>query len=168
MGFYRLNCIPKPAEAVNLWNVSNLLLQKFPASEFTATTKLTFNARFDGEELSLVVMGLDYGRIAIKRENGKLVVVSATCKQADKSTKEEYSEQIPVDSQNIFFRVNMKSNTEYSFSYSVDGVTFTAVGNAFKVREGKWIGAKIGFAALRNGVINDAGSADTDWFRIEN
>lgn len=166
LGFFRLNCIPRTADTVGLWNVSNLLLQKFPAPEFTATTKLTFDARFDGEEVGLVVMGLDYGRIAIKRESGKLEVQSAICKQADKGAKEEITEQKPVDSATIYFRVQVRKGAECNFSYSTDGVSFTAVGNSFKAREGKWIGAKVGFYALRNGVINDAGSADIDWFRI--
>ena len=167
LGFFRLNCIPRTSDAVGLWNVSNLLLQKFPAPEFTATTKLTFDARFDGEEVGLVVMGLDYGRIAIKRESGKLEVQSAICKQADKGAKEEITEQKPVDSATIYFRVQVRKDAECSFSYSIDGVSFSSIGNLFKAREGKWIGAKVGFYAIRNGVINDAGSADIDWFRIE-
>jgi hypothetical protein len=84
-----LNCIPRPAEFKNLYDISNMLLQKFPAPEFTATAKLTFDARFDGEEIGLILMGLDYGRIAIKRENGKFAIQLAVCKQADKGTKEE-------------------------------------------------------------------------------
>lgn len=167
LGFFRLNCIPRPADAVNLWNVSNLLLQKFPAPEFTATAKLTFDARFDGEEVGLVVMGLDYGRIALKRENGKLEVQSAVCKQADKGTKEEVSEPISVDTPTIYFRVQVRKGAECSFSYSTDGQTFISIDSLFKAREGRWIGAKVGFYALRNGIINDAGSADIDWFRVE-
>ena len=167
LGFYRLNCIPRPADAVNLWNVSNLLLQKFPAPEFTATAKLTFDARFDDEEVGLVVMGMDYGRIAIKRENGKLEVQSAICKQADKGAKEVVSEPNSVDSLTIYFRVQVKNGAECSFSYSTDGQSFIATDVKFKAREGRWIGAKVGFYALREGVINDAGSADIDWFRVE-
>lgn len=167
LGFFRLNCIPRPTDPTNLWNVSNLLLQKFPAPEFTATTKLTFDARFDGEEVGLVVMGLDYARIAIKRENGKLEVQSAICPQADKAGKEEVSESKPVDSSTIYFRVQVRKGAECSFSYSLDGQSFTAIDNLFKAREGRWIGAKVGFYALREGIINDAGSADIDWFRIE-
>jgi beta-xylosidase len=167
LGFFRLNCIPRPADAVNLWNVSNLLLQKFPAPEFTATAKLTFDARFDGEEVGLVVMGMDYGRIAVKRENRKLEVQSAICKQADKGGKEEISESRPVDFSTIYFRIQVQKGAECNFSYSTDGKTYTATGNTLKAREGRWIGAKIGFYGLRNGIINDAGSADIDWFRIE-
>ena len=51
-------------------------------------------------------------------------------------------------------------------SFSTDGKTFAPVGVAFKAREGKWIGAKVGLFFVRNGKFNDAGSADVDWFRI--
>jgi beta-xylosidase len=167
LGFYRLNCIPRQADAVNLWNVSNMLLQKFPAPEFSATAKLTFDARFDGEEIGLIVVGLDYGRIALKRENGKLFLKNATCKNADKGTKEELLEGSTLDVNTVYFRVVVKQGAECQFSYSTDGTSFTPFGNTFKAREGKWIGAKVGFYALRDGIINDAGSADIDWFRME-
>jgi beta-xylosidase len=167
LGFFRLNCIPRPADAVSLWNVSNLLLQKFPAPEFIATAKLTFDARFDGEEVGLVVMGMDYGTVSIIRNNSKLEIRSAVCKQAEKSGKEEVTETKPIDSSTIYFRVQVRKGAECSFSYSTDGLSFLTIGNSFKAREGRWIGAKMGFYALRNGIINDAGNADIDWFRVE-
>ncbi len=167
LGFYRLNCIPRPIEAINLWGIPNLLLQKFPAPEFTATAKLTFDARFDGEEVGLVVMGMDYGALSILRNNSKLEIRSLNCKQADKAGKEEITESKPVNNTTIWLRVQVRNGAECSFSFSVDGQTFSAIGKSFKARQGRWIGAKVGFYALRNGVINDAGSADIDWFRIE-
>lgn len=54
-----------------------------------------------------------------------------------------------------------------SFNYSTDGKVFIDAGDVFKATHGMWIGAKIGFFALRDGFINDAGSVDIDWFRIE-
>ncbi len=167
LGFFRLNCIPCPVEAKNLWDISNMLLQKFPAEEFTATAKLTFEARFDKEEVGLVVMGLDYGRLTLKRENGKLNLYAATCKNADKGSAEDLVAGPTLSSNVVYFRVAVKKGAECQFSYSSDGTSFTSLGNVFKAREGKWIGAKVGFYALREGVINDAGSADIDWFRIE-
>ena len=167
LGFFRLNCIPCPVEAKNLWGISNMLLQKFPAEVFTATTKLTFDARFDKEEVGLIVMGLDYGRLTVKREDGKLNLYVANCKNADKGTAEDLVPGPELNSNLVYFRVTVKKGAESSFSYSTDGVSFTSLGNSFKAREGRWIGAKVGFYALREGVINDAGSVDIDWFRVE-
>ena len=167
LGFFRLNCIPRPAEAINLWNISNLLLQKFPAPEFTATAKLTFDARFDGEEVGLVVMGLDYGAVSVIRNNSVLEVRAKYCKSADKATKEEISDTQKLENSTVYFRVHVEKGAVCNFSFSKDGQNFTSIGRPFKAREGRWIGAKLGFYALREGVINDAGSADIDWFRIE-
>jgi hypothetical protein len=166
LGFFRLNCIPRPAEAANLWGVSNLLLQKFPAPEFTATAKLTFDARFDGEEVGLVVMGMDYGTLSIRRKDAKLEIRTMNCLQADKAGKEEVIESKPLDSSTVYFRVQVRQGADFQFSYSKDGESYTTIGNSFKAREGKWIGAKVGFFAFGNSVVNDAGSADIDWFRI--
>ena len=167
LGFFRLNCIPCPAEAKNLWGISNILLQKFPAEQFTATTKLTFDARFDNEEVGMIVMGLDYGRLTVKREDGRLNLYTATCKNADKGSAEDLVAGPTLNSNVVYFRVAVKKGAECQFSCSLDGTSFTSLGNIFKAREGKWIGAKVGFYALREGVINDAGSADIDWFRVE-
>jgi hypothetical protein len=154
-------------DATSLWDIPNLLLQKFPAPEFTATARLTFDARFDGEEAGLVVMGLDYGTISLIRNNGKPEIRSTYCSQADKTGKEEVVDQLSYDSGTIYFRVRVETGAVCTFSYSLDGNSFTAFGKPFKAKPGKWIGAKIGFYALRNGIINDAGYADIDWFRIE-
>ena len=166
LGFFRLNCIPMPADAINLWNVSNLLLQKFPAPEFTATTKLTFDARFDGEEVGLVIMGADYGTLSLKRNADKLEIVATFFKQADKAGKEEIMEMKPENSSTIYFRVQVIEGAICQFSYSTDGDLFSMIGKSFTAREGQWIGAKLGFYALSNGIVNDAGSADIDWFRF--
>ena len=166
LGFFRLNCIPRHADTINLWSVPNLFLQKFPAPEFTATAKLTFDSRFDGEEVGLVVMGMDYGTLSLKKNNAGLEIRTTFCKQADKAGKEEVIETKPVDSSTAYFRVQVRRDATCQFSYSADGVNFTDMGNSFKAREGKWIGAKLGFFALGNKVVNDAGSADIDWFRV--
>jgi hypothetical protein len=91
----------------------------------------------------------------------------ANCKNAEKGTAEELVAGPALDSNIIWFRVQVAKGAECTFSYSTDGNSFTALGSTFKAREGKWIGAKVGFYAIREGIINDAGSADIDWFRVE-
>lgn len=62
--------MPLPADFRNFWQVPNLLLQKLPAAAFTATTKLTFTPRFEGEQTGLIMMGMDYARLSITNQNG--------------------------------------------------------------------------------------------------
>ena len=166
MGYYNLNCIPAPKEYTNLFEIPNLLLQKLPADEFTATTKITFNSRFDGEYTGLVIMGLDYSFLCFKQDGGKLYLSQKTALKADKKGTESESKRIHIKDKTIYLQVKVKQGGICNFYYSEDGQKFTAIGETFTAREGKWIGAKMGFLALRQGVINDAGSVAIDWFRV--
>jgi beta-xylosidase len=166
MGYYTIYCRPMPQDASNLFDVGNLLLQKFPADEFTATTKMTFNARFDDEQTGLVIMGLDYSYLKVKQTAGQLSISQVICKNADKKGKETESESFKLKTNTFYLQVQVKAGGICNFFYSEDGATFKAIGADFNAREGKWIGAKLGFLALRNGTINDAGSVRIDWFRI--
>ncbi len=167
LGYYRLNCIPKPDGSVNLWSVPNLLLQKLPAEEFTATAKLKFNHRFDGEQTGLLVMGQDYQYIGMKRENGQLDIRVVRCRNARNNKPEEVIFSEKINTSELYLRVNVEKGGVCTFSFSNDGKKFKPAGERFTGAPGQWIGAKIGFFASREGVINDAGNADIDWFRIE-
>ena len=166
MGFYNLFCRPMPEKAVNLFDVPNILAQKFPANEFTATSKMTFNARFDGESIGLVIMGLDYSVLKVKQQNGELFISQLVCKNADKKGVEKELAAVKLDKNTFYLQTKVKAGGICSFFYSTDGENFKALGEDFKSREGKWIGAKIGLTALREGKINDAGSVAVDWFRF--
>lgn len=167
LGFYRLNCRPRPEEAKNLWAVPNMLLQKFPADEFVATTKLTFNHRFDGEEFGFIVMGDSYQYISLLQREDKLMVRVVRCKEARKGGEEEVLFEEEVKSNTIYLRIEVNKGAECSFCFSENGRRFKTVGETFQAVEGRWIGAKIGYFALRDGMINDVGNADVDWFRVE-
>lgn len=167
LGYYRLNCRPRPAEAQNLWSVPNMLLQKFPADVFMASTKLTFNHRFDGEEVGFVVMGDSYQYISLKQEKGKLMVRVVRCNGARKGGAEEVLYEDEVKSNTVYFRIEVTEGAQCHFSFSENGHDFSTLGDVFQAVEGRWIGAKIGYFALRDGMINDAGNVDVDWFRVE-
>lgn len=167
LGYFNMFCRPMPEKSINLFDVPNLLLQKFPAEEFTATAKLTFNARFDGESIGLVIMGLDYSMLKVKQQNGELYISQVVCKNADKKGLEKESDAVPLSNTTFYLQVKVKKVGICSFYYSIDGKKYQSIGKDFKSREGKWIGAKIGFTALREGVINDAGSLNIDWFRFD-
>jgi beta-xylosidase len=167
LGFYRLNCIVRPEGEDGLWSIPNLLLQKFPSEEFTATTKITFNARTNDEETGFVVMGEDYQYISLKQINKQLQLRVAKCENARTGGKEIEQHSETFDSNEIYFRINVKKDALCTFSYSSNGKTFKTVGEAFTAKPGRWVGAKIGYFALREGITNDSGTVDIDWFRVE-
>lgn len=163
----RLIAIPPPSGAANLWNVPNLLLQKFPAPEFTVTTKLTFHALNDGERAGVVIMGLDYAALSVTRSSGVLVVAETICKAADRGTKESEVSRAPMSTDTVYLRAHIAAGAVVTFSYSSDGVKFAAIGEPFQAKQGKWIGAKIGIFASGTNGAHENGYADFDWFRVE-
>jgi beta-xylosidase len=167
LGYYRLNCIARPDGYKNMWDAPNLMLQKFPAEEFTATCRLTFTANFDLEETGMVIMGTDYAGVSVKREDGQLYLSYIECKAADQGATETRTDKIPLNTNTVYLRFRVNKGAVCSFSWSADGKSYRKTGNEFMAKPGRWIGAKIGFFALREGLINDAGFTDIDWFRIE-
>lgn len=166
-GVLRMYSVQQPEGYKNLWDLPNLLLQKTPADEFTATAKISLTPRFEGERFGLVVMGLDYSLIGITNRGGKTYISQSTAKDADKGMLETESAPQPLSSKDLYLRVVVKAGAVCSFSYSLDGQAFATLGEPFKAREGRWIGAKVGFFFNRPGRFNDAGSADIDWIRFE-
>lgn len=167
LGFLRMNPVIKQADARNLWDHPNLLLQKMPAEEFTATTKLEFFHHFDGEQTGLLVMGRDYAHLSIVQQNGQLVLQQVTCYGAQYGEPEKVVASVPFPEREIYLQVSVTKGGKCQFAYSKDGQTYTNIGDVFTAKEGKWIGAKVGIYCLRNEHENDGGYANYDYFRIE-
>jgi beta-xylosidase len=167
LGCYRLNCIARPDSMINMWSVPDLFLQKLPGESFTAIAAVKCNLRYDGEEAGMIVMGKNYQYISVKRSDNKLWLNVVRCSDADKGTAEEITASQEINSGDIFFRIKVNKGAQCTFGYSTDCSGFNDAGEVFTAREGVWIGAKIGFFALRDGFINDAGWIDLDWLRIE-
>lgn len=167
LGFFTLNCIPKPENYKNLFDVPNLLLQKISAPNFTATVRVSNFLKNDNEEFGFVIMGLDYSYLRIKRIDGKFYISQIVCLNADKKTNEQELSRTEIKNKDLFLRIKISEDGSAIFSYSEDQKNYRKIGEKFSIKEGKWIGAKIGFLALREGFINDAGYTNIDWIRFE-
>ena len=168
-GILTLFSVPIPDNYKNLWDVPNLLLQKFPSDKFTSTVKFSFkpDERFVGERAGLLVMGMDYAMLSIEKTKEGFTISQDECIGADKGKTEVKNETISARQSDVFFRVNVGTEAMCSFSYSLDGKKFIRIGKPFKAREGKWIGAKVGVFCSRPISNNDGGRMEIDWFRID-
>ena len=166
IGFLRLYASPFPEDYANFWDVPNLLLQKFPAEEFSATTKLTFSAIGNNEKAGLIVMGRDYSYISIIKTDENYRIMQVVCKDAERKTAEEIVAEVPVNVNVVYLRVSVEKQAVCKFSYSVDGENFVPFGENFSARAGRWIGAKVGLFAVNPNERGNLGYADFDWFRI--
>lgn len=155
--------------ARNLWEIPNILAQKTPADEFSATTKLTFtpNTKLENERAGLVVLGLSYATLYIKSKADGLYLYMGVCDKADKGNAEKETLITKLKLPTVYLKIAVALGAKCTFSYSLDGKTFNKVGEEFTVQPGKWTGAKIGLFATGSKKINDTGYADFDWFNID-
>lgn len=177
-GFFRMYTNKLSSDFVNLWEAPNMLLQKTPADRFTATTKLCFAAKQEGQFGGLIMMGLDYSAIVVRRVGDKFQLQRLTCFKADKGSAEtteilatlEPTAVDPVDYEpaiyeSLYLRLSVDDGL-VKFYYSLDGDNFIDAGSTFQMREGKWIGAKFGFVANEPSQKGVMGFLDIDWIRV--
>ena len=177
-GTFRIYNYKLPEDANNLWLVPNMLLQKTPADEFTVTTKLRFTSKADGQLGGLIMMGLDYQALVVKRVGQEFQLLKLTCHQADKGTPQEEelittlkptaedkTDYKPGIHEDIYLMMKVKES-QVKFLWSLDGRTYKSCSDAFKMREGKWIGAKFGYVSVDTNAKSDRGWIDADWIRI--
>jgi beta-xylosidase len=169
MGCLRLYSDNSIDSSKNLWNAPNVLLQKFPADEFVATTKLTFkpNMKLENEKAGLVIMGFSYASIAIKSKKDGLYIVHTVCKDAVKNNPEVEQVVTKIKEAAVYFKVRVSRGGKCRFSYSVDGKNYIETAEEFQAEVGRWKGAKMGLFCTRERQINDSGFADVDWFRVD-
>lgn len=169
-GFLRLYSYKAPEEPKNAWEVPNLLMQKFPAETFMATTKVVFkpNPKLENEKAGLIIMGQSYANLVLKSGKDGLSLVYGVCKKASEGKREEETVLTRINASTpIYLRVEVTNGANCQFSYSLDGQSFTKAGDGFQAEVGRWIGAKMGIFCTRTAQINDSGYADFDWFRVE-
>jgi len=168
-GHLRLFSDKLPDSSSNLWHAGNVLLQKFPAEEFMVTTKLTFtpNTKLENERTGLTIMGLSYAGVGLKSQKDGLYLIRFEAKDAGKGKEEVEQRIMKLESNTVYMRAVVTKGGKCRFSYSLDGTSFTNVGDEFIAEAGRWKGAKVGIFCTRENQTNDSGYADFDWFRVE-
>ena len=163
----------------SLWDAPNLLLQKPTASRFTATTKVRFAAKENGQYAGLLMMGRDYSALVLQRQGDAFILQRHTCIGADEGKEEDvkslavlkpterdtipYSPALYID---MYLRGGVMDG-QCTFSYSIDGKVYEQAGDVFQMKEGKWIGAKYGFVAEQSSRQGNRGWIDIDWMRVD-
>jgi beta-xylosidase len=105
-------------------------------------------------------------------------LLQLTCKSADKGkpqteqliatlkpTAEDRIDYKPGIHEDIYLRLRVK-DSQVQFSWSQDGRKFKDCGSLFRMKEGRWIGAKFGYVAAETDAKADKGWVDADWIRV--
>ena len=167
--FLRLFSIKSVEDSENLWMVPNLLLQKFPAPNFTASTKISLypEETKSGKTAGLIIMGTDYATLSISHDNNGYFIKQTQAIGAIKGADENIISKKRLKSNSAYFKVEVSApDAKCQFSYSEDGSTFNKIGKPFKGQPGKWIGAKVGIFNVSTQEAKRGGYADVDYFKI--
>ena len=167
--YLRLFSIKVPEDYKNLWMVPNLLLQKFPAPSFTASTKITLipEEAKTGKTAGLIIMGMDYTTLSITHdENGYYIQQTEAIKAID-GAEEKVINKERLKTNTAYLKVEVSApDAMCQFSFSENGKKFNKIGKPFKAQPGKWIGAKVGLFSVSTQDSKTGGYADVAYFRV--
>jgi beta-xylosidase len=166
-GQLRLFAVKNYSQNGNFWIVPNLLMQKFPAPAFSATTKVTFMGDRTGEKCGLTIMGVSWAYLALSKTETGIQIGSFEGKYMQCEDKTEQTEASLLNTNTCYLRVMVNDSSICHFSYSLDNKNFINIGKDFKAEAGKWIGAKVGLFCINPNVSESKGYADFDWFKLE-
>lgn len=160
----KLNAIPRGN--VPYGDIPNLLLQKWCAPEFSCVTKLDLAELKDGDTAGVISMGMKYGLLAMKKENGQITFTFVIGEQkfgkilAEETTeRESVLEKLSADAcRKVCVRYTVKRVgtqdlggkdgggyplEEVTLEYSTDGAEYKTAGKMNAV-PGRWVGVKNG------------------------
>ncbi len=167
-----------PTAFKSLWEAGNLLLQKTPAKDFCVTTKMRFASKEDNQYGGVIMMGMNYQALVVRRMGDSFLLQQLHCKDADaggvetqktlatlKPTERDTIPYSPAIYLDIYMQMRVKDG-KCQFAYSLDDKRYKDVGDVFGLRQGKWIGAKMGYVSERSNTKGNRGWIDADWFRV--
>lgn len=167
-GHLRLHSVALPNGSNNLWMSPNILTQKIPAPSFTVTVKMDIANLAHNESTGLLMFGLDYSGIEIRKTEQGYQVHQTRCMDAPSNQKQEilHKKAVTADGE-LWLRITVSNSGQATYYYSLDGEKFLSHGEEFSIKEGKWVGAKIGLYASKNDQKGLPGFTDIDWLRLE-
>lgn len=166
--YLRLFAQRMPSEQTTLRDMGNILTQKFPAPDFTATTKMKLVPEEQGKRAGLIIMGNDYACLSMTLSDNGFTLSMNVCENASEGSTEKTIDKVALPCSTVYLRVKVSSPSgTCRFSYSIDDNIYTDLGRDFIAKPGGWIGAKVGLYCVGEENTPPGGYADFYWFRIE-
>ncbi len=153
----------------SLYDAANLLLQKFPAREFSVTTRMKADLRHDGEQCGLIIYGERYAALGLRLDQGEYRLSWETGWRGDRGEVNVAARVIAAwpDACALYLRIVVRRDAICTFSYSLDNHAYTRLPGTFAAGPGKWVGAKVGlFAVARHEEKESIGTANFSFFTV--
>jgi beta-xylosidase len=142
----------------------SIVAQKLPAPAFVVDTRITLNHAADGERAGLIVNGMQYAWLGLRKQAGVTDLVYTTCTPAVVRCTEVSQVVLAAAPALLYLRMSMADSAVASFSYSTDNVTFIVAGAPLAVSKGRWVGAQVGLFSVGDKAAMS--SMDVDYFRV--
>ena len=164
---------------LQLCDVPNLLIQKWPAPEFQITTCLHLSDMAEGDVAGLVSQCGHYTGMAVVKENGTYLLQQRTGNwtkddevRVNLGTMEELgllgdaSTRTQDQGVVLYLRMRVENATYVSFEASGDEMKWQPVGETVEATPGRWVGVKAGLFAI-NEKGQETGCLKADYFVFE-
>ena len=162
-GYIRLYCQPYES----MWEAKNILTQKLTAPQQAITAKVDFRGGIAGDRAGITICGRDIATLEFYYDGTATHLRQCVTIGADKGKEERVvADMLWNEDMQLLLKVVVGIGGECQFYWAESGKTFQPIGEPFKAKEGKWIGAKFGLFALTSGKTNDGGWLDVDWVRV--
>ncbi|MBY0116491.1 glycoside hydrolase 43 family protein [Paenibacillus sp. FSL L8-0435] len=169
---------PYPEGVQSLFGTPHLLLQKLPASEFEATTRLTFLPGQEGDQSGLIMFGDSYASLCLLQTEDGTIRLSLIrgAKREDSHLHAEEWEETGLDWEGqgsqatgwtIHLRLTLTEPALCQFSWSADGAEFQTMGTPFSATTALWVGAKMGIYAVNTRFANRGGQGVFHYFNVK-
>lgn len=147
-----------------LCNISNLLLQKWPAPEFRITTCFHLENMAEGDVTGMISLGGSYTGMLIHKENGKLTLCQRSGNWDQDDEVCEFLGEVEGDIFYLCMKVEKEMFVSFEAGYSEE--QFEVVGRRVTAAPGRWVGVKAGLVAM-NEEGENGGSVAVDYFVFE-
>jgi len=166
----------------NVLLAKNTLTQRTFGPKSTASTLIDISQMKNGDIAGLIALQNKYGYVGVKKEDGKNFIVMVESKldmegedekqgvlaYNDLSTTSKIIEQVPIDQENVHFRIDCDFDTDKAlFYYSLDGKEWQPIGKPLQMVytfTKHFMGYRFG---LFNYATQEAGGyVDFDYYRI--
>jgi beta-xylosidase len=134
----------------------NTLVQLAMGKVCAAVAKLDTTGMIDGQRAGLTLFGQTYGWIGVVRANGQGGIRA--------NINGTYTSGPALTGNTLFLRASINATSQISFAYSLDGVSFTALGGSLTVGRTWFEGIKFGLFSYNLSTGPAGGFADFDYF----
>ena len=146
-----------------LCDMPNLLLQKFPASDFQAVARIDMSRLVPGDLAGLLVLGGLYSCAAVGKTETGIDFVRVTGREKEDEEGKKVLSHAEITGK-LYFRLTVRNGSLCRFDYSVDNAGFLPVGDGFETCPGVWVGAKFGLFCIGE---REGGALAVDWVRVD-